>query len=63
MYLESSRTSKMEIFAKTVSAKSSILDVRLDSEYSSVYKQLECKAEDVLPATLLKKDPSKGVFL
>ena len=42
--------------------KSSILDFRLDYEYASVYKQLQCNAEDVLPATLLKKKTPTRVF-
>ena len=60
MYLESSRTSKMELFAKLVSGYKA--PSRLDSEYTSVYKQLECNAEYALPAILLKMRLQHGCF-
>ena len=37
-----------------------MLYVQLDSDYASVYKQLECNGEDALPATSLKKRPQHG---
>ena len=49
MHSKSSRTSKMELFAKKVNGQ-----IRLDSDHASLNKQLECNGEDVLPATSLK---------
>ena len=45
--MESSQTSQMELLAeidKIKRLKVSILDVRVDYEYASVYKHLECNA-------------------